>query len=310
MTNLVFDGSNLIHRSYHMVDAEGLKGNVINELVNRTTKMTLQTIFKIIEEHEYCKATVLLDLTPISELVHSLKESDEERSVVDDVIHQSKLLLRKFLNASLVPCYHYHGLEADDVAYIIAKMHTNNSNDDSHLWLIGGDVDWSQCVSPKVSIYDPVRRRTIDLAKMIEDYGTHHRLAYIAYCSMTRNKDGVTGVNGLGDVSASLLMNHLIDPDQDYYQIPIECPEDVPARIYNILWDNREQFHKCWEAIDYEWVIRNGYLIDVINCISRSNSEATNDDSVRSEILNQMSYDRMGACITRIDAYITRNIKL
>ncbi len=303
----VYDGSNLIHRSFYVANNASYN-DTREKVLYHTVKMTLQTIFRLITECDASYAYVLLDRTKPSELIHSMKKFDEGREYDESrssIISESMSLLQRYLNNCNLPCIHYPGLEADELAYVLSKCFAADHPNDL-MWMISGDCDWFQCIAPNVKHWDPIRHRETDHQKMIQDYGEHYRLAYVAYEAMVRTKDGCTGVAGIGDATASAIMELVIDPINNYLKIPTE-PLPVQPVYANAFHAGIKDFIKGWETIDYEWIVRSPIYNDVLEFLEGSRKVANVNLDVVDEVLVLIGRDKMNTCINSMNAYITRS---
>lgn len=308
MTILTCDGSNLIHRSFYVANNSNYN-KTKEDVLKATTKLCLQTLFSNIWEFEANYVYVLLDRTRPSDLTHSMKKVDESREYDEsrsNIISETMSILTRLLNNCNVPCLHYPGIEADDIGYVLSKEHTNSGRTDL-MWLFTGDMDWYQGISDNVSHWDFIRHRETNKDKMIQDYGDNYRLAYIAYESLVRNKDGVCGVDGIGDASATSIMNCIIDPESNYLKIPdIDNLPIMP--VYREAFRNGiPNFIKNWETIDYEWIYRSGLHKDVSEFLEVSRSNATHNQQVIDEVLDQIGRDKMNRCLSIMKEYIQRS---
>ena len=94
--------------------------------------------------------------------------------------------------------YKYKGYEADDIIAYIARGYTNE------FVIVSSDNDFYQCLTDKVSIYDPNPRKDSYFTKemFIEKYGIHPKKWRMVKCLAGCHSDNVKGIEGVGEMTA------------------------------------------------------------------------------------------------------------
>ena len=91
--------------------------------------------------------------------------------------------------------------EADD---IIASLVLGCSNPSV---IVSSDKDFYQLLEPDVSLYDPIRESTMELASYQEKYGLTAPMQWVDCCALSGDAgDNIFGVPGVGEVTALALV--------------------------------------------------------------------------------------------------------
>jgi DNA polymerase-1 len=95
------------------------------------------------------------------------------------------------------------GYEADDIIGTLALAAEKKG---FHVVMVTGDKDFKQLVSPAISIWDPMKDRTIDYAGLKEDFGLEPSQWVDVMALAGDTSDNIPGVPGIGEKTAVSLI--------------------------------------------------------------------------------------------------------
>jgi DNA polymerase-1 len=95
------------------------------------------------------------------------------------------------------------GYEADDIIGTLARAAEKKG---FHVVMVTGDKDFKQLVSPAISIWDPMKDRTIDYAGLKEDFGLEPSQWVDVMALAGDTSDNIPGVPGIGEKTAVSLI--------------------------------------------------------------------------------------------------------
>ena len=212
----LIDGSALAYRSYFafqrnpLINSKGENTSAVFAFVN--------SLLKIIDEQQPDYLAAVFD-TPEPTFRHKLyPEYKATRQKMPDEMREQLPRIRQVLDVLNVPVVEMPGLEADDVMGALAKQ---ASSQDIETFLVTGDKDFMQLVSPIIKIYNPKRAgeeiEILDREGVIQKVGIPPE-KIIDYMSLTGDSsDNVPGVSGIGPKNALEILTQFENLD-DVYQ--------------------------------------------------------------------------------------------
>lgn len=185
MKILLLDGYNLFYRARYSGMNKGDFSTIFN---------FFRGLRPLIEKMNPDKAFLVLEGSPKKRLLASPDYKGQRKYNNDDnFISQRKEIvniLNKYFPITLVKHEDY---ECDDVLGHLSKVNENLGNE---VTIISSDTDFIQCISDKVSLYNPVRKKYIE--KPTYDY--------VLWKSLKGDdSDNIEGFKGIGDKKAKKL---------------------------------------------------------------------------------------------------------
>lgn len=232
----LIDGSALVYRSYFAFQR--------NPLINSKGENTsatfgfLMSLLKIIDSEKPEYLAVVFD-TPQPTFRHDLyPEYKATRQKMPDELVDQLPRIKQVLQSLNVVSVEVPGLEADDVMGVLAKI---AEAEKLETFLVTGDKDFMQLVSPLVKIYNP-KRSGEDLEILDED-GVKKKIGLppskmIDYLSlMGDSSDNVPGVAGIGPKGARELLEQF-DSVEDVYANLDKLPRETTRKKLEDSRDN------------------------------------------------------------------------
>lgn len=135
------------------------------------------------------------------------------------------------------------GYEADD---LIATLATEAKKSGVKAKIVGSDKDLYQLIEDdKVVIYDSVKKSEIKEADCIKKFGVHPRDFIDFQALVGDSSDNIPGVKGVGQVTASKLINEYKTLDNIYENID----KIEPIRVRNLLIENKQNAYLSKELV-------------------------------------------------------------
>lgn len=202
---LLIDGNNFMYAAQHFgrkLSAAGVETTAIFGFLN-TLRET---------QSRFPDATpiVLWDSSP-SWRVGIYPEYKGNRKVnptliaATEALRPQRPIMKDLLNKMGIRQYEHTGLEADDLAAILARKYSNAGGE---VILITRDGDWQQLVNDKVSWYDHKTEKTITLTNFQTETGYLDPARFVHGKAIHGDtSDNIPGVGGLGEGAAALILS-------------------------------------------------------------------------------------------------------
>ncbi len=211
----LIDGSALVYRSYFAFQR--------NPLINSKGENTsatfgfLMSLLRLLDTEKPDSLAVVFD-TPEPTFRHKLfPEYKATREKMPDELVGQLPRIKQVLQALNVVTVEVPGLEADDVMGVLAK---NAEAEKMETFLVTGDKDFMQLVSPLVKIFNP--KRSGEDIEILDEKGVKQKIGLppakiIDYLGlMGDTSDNVPGVAGIGPKGAKELLDQF-DSLEDVY---------------------------------------------------------------------------------------------
>ncbi len=207
----LIDGSAYIFRAYHALPplsrkSDGLPVGAVSGFCNMLYKLMCDVAAKDDATHfavifDYSSKTFRNDL--YSEYKANRSETPE------DLIPQFPLV-RDATRAFGAACIEQEGYEADDVIATYARQVEAQGG---KAVIVSSDKDLMQLVSDKVSMFDPMKNRTIGPEQVVEKFGLGPEHVIDIQSLAGDSVDNIPGVPGIGVKTAALLIDEFGDLD-------------------------------------------------------------------------------------------------
>ena len=220
----------MVYRSYFALQRNPLitsKGENVSAVFG-----FLKSVLRILDDHKPDFFAAVFD-TPEPTFRHKLfPEYKATREKMPDEMSDQLPRIREMLETLNIPIIEVPGLEADDVMGALAKL---AENEKIETYLVTGDKDFMQLVSPLIKIYNPKRitekPEIIDQAGVIKKVGLPPEKIIDYMGLMGDSSDNVPGVPGIGPKGAFKLLSNFEDMDDIYNNIEKVQPESIKNKL-------------------------------------------------------------------------------
>ena len=232
----LIDGSALAYRSYFAF----VRNPLINSKGENTSAVFgfLNSLLKIIDEQQPEYLAAVFD-TPEPTFRHELyPEYKATRQKMPDEMRDQLPRIKQVLEVLNIPVIEVPGMEADDVMGTLAKQAEQQKLE---TYLVTGDKDFFQLVSPLIRVYNP--RRAGEEVEILDEKGVLQKIGLppdkiVDYLSlMGDSSDNVPGVAGIGPKTAKEILGQF-ESIEDVYNNLDQVSRDA---IRNKLTADREQ---------------------------------------------------------------------
>jgi DNA polymerase-1 len=198
-TIYLVDGSSYIYRAYHAIrnlsNSKGLPTNAVYGFA--------RMILKLVEERKPLYAAIVFDAagpTFRHELFDGYKAT--RPPMADDLAVQIPFIRRLVQGLSL-KILEKQGYEADDVIGTLSRVAEEEGHD---VFIVTGDKDFRQLLSPRVTLWDPMKDRITSYEGFIEECGFKPGQVVDLMGLSGDSTDNVPGVRGIGEKTAADLI--------------------------------------------------------------------------------------------------------
>ena len=252
---LVIDGNSILNRAFYglgaarMVTAEGLHTNAIFGFLN--------IYYMIIEKFEPNYVAVAFDLKAPTFRHKMFAEYKGTRKGMPDELREQVPVIKDVLRAMNIKIFEMEGYEADDILGTIASLNDNNSSKDIHTYILTGDRDSYQLISPKTSIIFPSNKGsktdyTVYTPELLKEEKNIEPYQVVDVKSlMGDSSDNIPGVKGIGEKTAYSLIEKYTTMENIYKNIDsldasakviekLKADEKMARMSYTLATINRE----------------------------------------------------------------------
>ncbi len=237
---LLIDGHGLIYRAYYalqstgMTTSTGIKTWSVFGFINLLTNAIDQ------EKPDY--VAISFDLSaPTVRLEQFEAYKGQREEAPDDLKDQIPLILR-FVEALRIPVYEESGYEADDC---IATLCKKAEKEGAKIYILSGDTDLFQLVSPSTTVLYPDRSAKIlqryDEKAVCDRYGLSPLQLIDLKALQGDTSDNIAGVPGIGKVTATKLLQEFGSLENIYLNLD-KIKSDKVRRIM------KEHEQKAWDS--------------------------------------------------------------
>ena len=196
---VLIDGSGYIYRAYYALPSmTGLDGKPVNAVYGFCSMM-----MKLIKEMPADYRAVVFDASRKTFRMDIFPDyKGTRKETPEDLIPQFPLL-RQAVDAFDVAQVEMEGFEADDLLATYSRMAHEKGAD---VTIVSADKDLMQLVGTGVTIYDPMKQRTVEADQVIEKFGVTPDKVVDVQSLAGDTSDNVPGVHGIGIKTAALLI--------------------------------------------------------------------------------------------------------
>lgn len=230
---VVLDAMSLIHRAYHAVPRHFATST--GEPTNAVFGFT-NILLRVVEELSPDHAAAAFDLPGPTFRDEMYEPYKAHREAPDDMLVAQFGRIRELLEVLGIPIYDLEPYEADDVLGTLARQAEADGFD---VWLITGDRDALQLVTPDVRVLSTNPRTgqplIYDEAAIEDRWGIRPSQVVDFKGLVGDSSDNIPGVKGVGEKTASTLLKDYEDIDEIYAHL-----EDIRPAIRRRLEGQEE----------------------------------------------------------------------
>ncbi len=198
-TIYLIDGSGYIHRAYHAVrhlsTTRGLPTNAIFGFTNM--------LLKLLADRKPAYMAMAFD-TKGPTFRHEIYEAYKaNRPPMPEDLAVQVPYIKQVVEGMNIICLEVGGYEADD---IIGTLAQEAEEEGFRVIMVTGDKDFKQLVSPRITIWDPMKDRTIDYENLKKDSGLEPSKWVDIMALAGDSSDNIPGVPGIGEKTAIALV--------------------------------------------------------------------------------------------------------
>ena len=218
---ILVDGSSYLFRAYHalppLTNSKGLNTGA--------AKGVIGMIRKLMADYAGDQVVVIFDAkgpTFRNEIYSAYKAN---RPPMPDELREQIEPIHNVIRAMGLPLICISGVEADDV---IGTLSLEASGAGREVVISTGDKDMAQLVNEHVTLINTMNNTAMDRAGVIEKFGVPPELIIDLLALMGDKVDNIPGVAGVGEKSATALLQHLGGLDAIYGQL--DAVAELPIR--------------------------------------------------------------------------------
>jgi 5'-3' exonuclease len=196
------DASGYVYRAFHALPALGTSRGLPTNAILGFAKM-LAKLLKA-EKPEYL--AIVFDAPGGTFRDTLFAGYKEHRAPMPDELRPQQPYVRKLVAALRLPVVEEPGVEADDA---IGTLVAQAEQAGLETVIVTADKDMMQLVSERTTLYDDMRNRRIGIAEVRERFGVDPALVPDVLGLMGDTSDNIPGVTGVGQKTASALVQQL-----------------------------------------------------------------------------------------------------
>ncbi len=218
---ILVDGSSYLFRAYHalppLTNSKGLNTGA--------AKGVIGMIRKLMADYAGDQVVVVFDAKGPTFRNEIYAEYKANRPPMPDELREQIEPIHNVIRAMGLPLICISGIEADDV---IGTLSLDASSDGREVVISTGDKDMAQLVNDHVTLINTMNNTAMDRAGVIEKFGVPPELIIDLLALMGDKVDNIPGVSGVGEKTATALLQHLGGIDTIYAQL--DAVAELPVR--------------------------------------------------------------------------------
>lgn len=239
---ILVDGSSYLFRAYHapphLTNSRGEATGAIYGVVNM--------LKSLVRQYSPEKMVVIFDAKGPTFRNEMYSEYKANRPPMPDDLRTQIEPLHNIIKAMGLPLVAISGVEADDVIGTMAQEQSAKGN---HVLISTGDKDMAQLVNDKVTLINTMTNTIMDPEGVVNKFGIGPELI-IDYLALMGDKvDNIPGVPGVGDKTATALLqglgsiNNIYDNLDEVAGLTFRGAKTMSKK----LLDNKEQLELSYE---------------------------------------------------------------
>ena len=223
MTNrlILVDGSSYLFRAFHALPAlTNSKG-----LNTGAAKGVIGMIRKLVADYAGDQVVVVFDAKGPTFRNEIYSQYKANRPPMPEELREQIEPIHQAIRAMGLPLICIGGVEADDVIGTLSVEAAANAR---AVVISTGDKDMAQLVNDHVTLINTMNNTTMDHDGVVEKFGVPPKLIIDLLALMGDKVDNIPGVAGVGEKTATALLQHLGGIDAIYRQL--EAVAELPIR--------------------------------------------------------------------------------
>jgi len=199
-TIYLIDGNGYIHRAYHAVRHLSTSSGIPTNATFGFTSMLL----KLLSDKNPGWIVIAFDAKGPTFRHQIFDAYKANRPPMAEDLAAQIPFIKQVVEGMNIPSLEISGYEADDIIGTLARVAEENGFD---VIMVTADKDFKQLVTPKTSIWDPMKDRTIDYSSLKEDFGLEPGQWIDVMALSGDTSDNIPGVPGVGEKTALSLIH-------------------------------------------------------------------------------------------------------
>ena len=218
---ILVDGSSYLFRAYHALPAlTNSKG-----LNTGAAKGVIGMIRKLVADYAGDQVVVIFDAKGPTFRNEIYSEYKANRPPMPDELREQIEPIHQTIRAMGLPLICIGGVEADDV---IGTLSVQAAAQQREVVISTGDKDMAQLVNDHVTLINTMNNTTMDHDGVVAKFGVPPNLIIDLLALMGDKVDNIPGVAGVGEKTATALLQHLGGIEDIFAQL--EAVPDLPIR--------------------------------------------------------------------------------
>ena len=218
---ILVDGSSYLFRAYHALPAlTNSKG-----LNTGAAKGVIGMIRKLVADYAGDQVVVIFDAKGPTFRNDIYPEYKANRPPMPDELREQIQPIHDTIRAMGLPLICIGGVEADDV---IGTLSVQAAGSGREVVISTGDKDMAQLVNDHVTLINTMNNTTMDHEGVVDKFGVPPTLIIDLLALMGDKVDNIPGVAGVGEKTATALLQHLGGIDAIYERL--DAVADLPIR--------------------------------------------------------------------------------
>lgn len=238
---VIIDSNALIHRAYHALPRfMTRKGELTNAIYGFSA-----VLIKVLKELKPDYIAAAFDVQAPTFRDKEYREYKAKRVKAPDDLYAQIPRVKEVLVSLGIPIYEHAGFEADDViGTIVAQAPKKQPLQDMEIIIVTGDLDALQLVRENVKVYT-LRKGIQDtvlygIKEVAERFGLRPE-QLIDYKALRGDpSDNIIGVPGVGEKTASELLQKFDTLENLYGQLELGKAEGIKPRVLKLLTEHKD----------------------------------------------------------------------
>ena len=209
---ILVDGSSYLFRAYHalppLTNSKGLNTGA--------AKGVIGMIRKLVADYDGDQVVVVFDAKGPTFRHEMYADYKANRPPMPDELREQIEPIHAAIKAMGLPLVCIGGVEADDV---IGTLSVEAASSGREVVISTGDKDMAQLVNDKVTLINTMNNTAMDSAGVVDKFGVPPELIIDLLALMGDKVDNIPGVAGVGEKTATALLQHLGGMTTIYQQL-------------------------------------------------------------------------------------------
>ena len=197
---VLVDGTGLLYRAFHAIPSN-LK--TTSGLVTNAAFGFAKMFRKVLSGRTPAYGAVVFDAPGRTFRTEAFEGYKAGRPPMPDALQQQLPHVDRLVAAHNFPAVRVPGVEADDVLATLCQTSLDAGHE---VWIVSGDKDLAQLVGDRVRLLEPTKEILYDADRVFRRWGVHPT-AFPDWIGLVGDSvDGIPGVRGVGEKTASSLL--------------------------------------------------------------------------------------------------------